>query len=328
MASSEGKHAVRLLQAAGLKPSDLALPVYYDMEDASTANIGSAQLGYNARAFCSTVAAAGFKVGIYANADWWANRLTSSIFNNQAWSRWVAAYPLAGVGASCPTSSKDLWQFASNGICGGINGDVDMNFVYHTYEGMKSIAGGSATLSATSYIYTGANMSPKVSKLKLSGGTAVASTCTVKGANAGLASTASGKSYNSWTLTYASQKNVGTGTVYIWGNGAYSGCIVKTFAIKPAKVTGIKLTAKSKGFKVKWASHKTQTTGFQVRYSTKKTMASAITKTVTSKSAVSKTVTKLKSKKIYYVQVRAYTTVNGKKYYSAWSTAKKIKTLK
>ena len=57
-------------------------------------------------------------------------------------------------------------------------------------------------------------------------------------------------------------------------------------------------------------------------------MASATTKTVTSKSAVSKTVAKPKSKKTYYVQVRAYTTVNGKKYYSAWSTAKKIKTLK
>ena len=65
-----------------------------------------------------------------------------------------------------------------------------------------------------------------------------------------------------------------------------------------------------------------------MRYSTKKTMASATTKTVTSKSAVSKTVAKPKSKKTYYVQVRAYTTVNGKKYYSAWSTAKKIKTLK
>ena len=40
---------------------------------------------------------------------------------------------------------------------------------------------------------------------------------------------------------------------------------------------------------------------------------------------VSRKVKKLKSKKQYTVKVRAYKTVNGKKYWGKWSTAKKVK---
>ena len=38
------------------------------------------------------------------------------------------------------------------------------------------------------------------------------------------------------------------------------------------------------------------------------------------------TIMKLKPKKVYYVQIRTYQKVNGKKYYSEWSAAKKVKT--
>lgn len=37
-------------------------------------------------------------------------------------------------------------------------------------------------------------------------------------------------------------------------------------------------------------------------------------------------VSKLKAKKKYYVRVRAYKTVNGTKYYGAWSKTKTVKT--
>ena len=37
-------------------------------------------------------------------------------------------------------------------------------------------------------------------------------------------------------------------------------------------------------------------------------------------------VKKLKAKKKYYVRVRTYKTVNGKKVYSSWSKVKSIKT--
>ena len=41
---------------------------------------------------------------------------------------------------------------------------------------------------------------------------------------------------------------------------------------------------------------------------------------------VKKVIKSLKAKKYYYVRVRTYKTVGGKKYYSSWSKSKKIKT--
>lgn len=46
---------------------------------------------------------------------------------------------------------------------------------------------------------------------------------------------------------------------------------------------------------------------------------------VTGRSTVSKKVTGLKAGKTYYVKVRAYKTVNGKKIYGLYSTVKKVK---
>ena len=50
-----------------------------------------------------------------------------------------------------------------------------------------------------------------------------------------------------------------------------------------------------------------------------------MTVTLTSKSATSKALTKLKAGKTYYVKVRAYKTVDGKKIYSSWSKVKSAK---
>ena len=44
------------------------------------------------------------------------------------------------------------------------------------------------------------------------------------------------------------------------------------------------------------------------------------------KKTKSKTVKNLKAKKKYYVQIRAYKTISGKTYYSAWSAVKAVKT--
>ena len=42
----------------------------------------------------------------------------------------------------------------------------------------------------------------------------------------------------------------------------------------------------------------------------------------------SSTIKKLKAKKKYYVRIRTYKTVNGKKIYSDWSKSKKVTTKK
>ena len=92
-----------------------------------------------------------------------------------------------------------------------------------------------------------------------------------------------------------------------------------------------KLAAQSKGFTVTikkpTGTYLKHTTGYEVMYalnsgftSGKKTVVIAKNSTVTYK------VTKLTAKKKYYVRVRTYRTISGKKYYSPWSPAKAVTT--
>ncbi|MBQ0018764.1 MAG: leucine-rich repeat domain-containing protein [Clostridiales bacterium] len=92
---------------------------------------------------------------------------------------------------------------------------------------------------------------------------------------------------------------------------------------KPVLTSGTKNIARKK-IVVKWKKNST-CTGYQVKYVTGST-----TKTVkvTSKSTLSKTLKKLKKGKTYKVYVRCYKTIDGKTYYSAYSTAKSVKVKK
>ena len=63
--------------------------------------------------------------------------------------------------------------------------------------------------------------------------------------------------------------------------------------------------------------------GVQIQYSTNKKFSNS--KTSSTKKA-SKTIKGLKKKKKYYLRVRSYKKVNGKKVYSKWSTVRKVKT--
>ncbi|MCC8072509.1 MAG: fibronectin type III domain-containing protein, partial [Clostridiales bacterium] len=124
-----------------------------------------------------------------------------------------------------------------------------------------------------------------------------------------------------YSVTYSNNKKVGKATVKVKFKGDYSSfsSISKTFKIVPQSTSISKITAKSKGFTVKWKKQSTQTTGYQIQYGTKKDFSNAKTVTVSKNSTTSKTISSLKSKKKYYVRVRTYKTVDGKKYYSSWS---------
>ena len=130
-----------------------------------------------------------------------------------------------------------------------------------------------------------------------------------------------------YTVMYSKNKAVGTATVTIKGKGGYIGTAKKTFRIQPPGTSISKMTRAKKAFTVKWKKQKTQTTGYQIQYSTAKSFPSG-SKTITLKNnqTVSKKIAKLKAKKTYYVRVRTYKVVDGKKYYSSWSKAKTVKT--
>ena len=130
-----------------------------------------------------------------------------------------------------------------------------------------------------------------------------------------------------YTVSYSSNKNIGTATVKIAGKGSYTGTITKTFKINPAKQEIQKLTAKSKAFFVDWAQ-KGSATGYEIQYATNSKFTSAKKVTVKNNKTDKTTVSKLSGKKKYYVRVRSYTTVKGTKYYGAWSASKSVTTKK
>lgn len=130
-----------------------------------------------------------------------------------------------------------------------------------------------------------------------------------------------------YKVSYSGNKSVGTAKIKITGTGNYNGTITKTFKINP-KGRSLKSVKKGKkSFKATWKkSSKTWTTGYQVQYSTSKKFKKAKTTTVKSYKKTKVTVKKLKKRKTYYVHMRTYKTVKGKKYYSGWSKVKKVKT--
>lgn len=129
-----------------------------------------------------------------------------------------------------------------------------------------------------------------------------------------------------YTVSKATAKNVGTGTVEITGKGNFSEKRTVTYRIVP-KTPSITKTKPLRGKKVyvRWKTKKNQVSGYQVAYSVRKSFKSGKVMNVGKKSA-KKTFKVKKAKKKYYVRVRTYKTVKGKKIYSSWSKAKVLKT--
>lgn len=99
-----------------------------------------------------------------------------------------------------------------------------------------------------------------------------------------------------------------------------------TKTVKPKKTSIKKLSKGKKKFTVTWAKV-SGVKGYQIQYSSdKKFKKNNKSVTVTKQKTTKATVKKLKSKKKYYVRVRTYKTLNGKKIYSSWSKVKSVKT--
>lgn len=130
-----------------------------------------------------------------------------------------------------------------------------------------------------------------------------------------------------YTVSYSEgRKNIGTYKVTVVLKGNYTGSQALTLTIRPPKTAITKVSALKGGFKVKWEKKSKYSDGYQIEYSLKENFSKAKTVTISKTGTTSTTVKNLKNKKVYYVRVRTYTNVNGKKVGSTWSAAKKIKT--
>ncbi|MCI9175804.1 MAG: hypothetical protein HFH49_12840, partial [Lachnospiraceae bacterium] len=165
----------------------------------------------------------------------------------------------------------------------------------------------SVTLNKTKYVYNKKAQKPAVT-VKDSNGTPIDS--------------------QFYIVAYKDNQKVGKASLTVQLKGNYEGTLIKTFQIVPKATKLSKVTATAKGFKATWKKQTESTTGYQLQYSTSKKFTKKTTKakTVKKASATKLTVKKLKAEKKYYVRLRTYKTVKGKKYYSSWSKAKSVKT--
>lgn len=116
-------------------------------------------------------------------------------------------------------------------------------------------------------------------------------------------------------------------SVFNYNNEQYKYTIqMRTESNYPAKTNIQSLSGGKKSLVVKWK--KVKCSGYQIQYADNKKMKKAVTKTVKKSGTVKYQVKKLKAKKKYYVRVRAYNTIKGKKYYSGWSKIKNVTTKK
>ena len=129
----------------------------------------------------------------------------------------------------------------------------------------------------------------------------------------------------SWTDTGA--KSNGTKynyKVYAYKGKTQSGAskVQSIYYLSAPKISSIKNSAAQKAT-VKWGKN-AKASGYEVQYSTASNFKGAKTVQVSSGKKTSATLSKLTKKKKYYVRVRAYKTVSGTKYVSAWSSSKNV----
>ena len=315
-AKKEAKYALQRLKSLGIGPNDMELPVYMDYEFGGSSarlnrllkSLGATKFRTRAtscaNAFCNVIRDAGYTPGIYANTIFFSRYLNTAKIPADV-DLWCAQYY-----KRCESSvSYSKWQYSSSArITGllsylGVKGNIDVNFWYLDTD---SKLDPDVTVTGTlKYKYTGKEVIPKL---------------TVKKGSKTL------KNGSDYIAGYIDNTQPGPAYAYIKGIGSYSGYQVVPFTVKPPATSIKSLTAAVQGFTVKVAKQKKGlVTGYQVRYSRKSDMSESVKKTIGTKySAVSNTITANARNTKYYVQVRSYIKVNGKKYYSSWSSASTV----
>lgn len=179
---------------------------------------------------------------------------------------------------------------------------IDDAFSIVKKENAEKTSISKATVSSIkTQVYTGKKLTPSVT-VKVNGKTL--------------------KKNTDYTVSYSNNVNTGKAIVTITGKGNYTGTKKISFYIAPKKVSAsAKSTAKNKiKVMVKKASGKVS--GYQIRYASDSKFKNAKTK---STAKTTYTLSSLKSKKTYYVKVRAYKNVSGKTIYGAYSKTMKVK---
>lgn len=313
---------------------NITLPVVYDYEFAGvgddgrldSANLSKAQMTANSLAFLNRVSQMGYTPCLYANYSFLKNRVNASQISSIA-KIWLAHY---NTSTDYP-GDYEYWQYTSDGRVNGISGRVDMNVWYQGAQ--PAVPTAPVTPNVTQ------PTAKKVTGVKLKAKTNT--TLTFSWASQAYAEYYNIYKYDSKKGKYVkvgtTAGNVNTFKVRGLPEGSYfrfkitavvggnEGARSEPYKVvtNPRKVQ-TKLAKSTKKRKITFKWKKTTGTGYQYQWSTSKNFKKNYLTKTTKKTNV--TISTSKSRKTYYVRVRAYKThSNGKKYYGKWSKVKKVK---
>lgn len=123
-AKAEAKNCLEFI-----KNKKFDLPIFYDLEDANTTGKASKQtITEMAKIFCEEIIKAGYQAGVYANLNWFTNKM--NVNELEKYNIWIAQW---GTEKHSAKFKVDIWQYTSKGKIKGINGNVDLDISYTQY---------------------------------------------------------------------------------------------------------------------------------------------------------------------------------------------------
>lgn len=133
---SEARKVVEVLNGRKLQ-----YPAWLDLEWNNQRSLGAEQIHKLAEAFEKIITAAGYKFGIYCNADWYLDVICSHL---KKYDFWIACYPASDNGTLQERLRPDFgvgWQYSSKAKIPGISGTADRNVFYKNYTVSKDKEG-------------------------------------------------------------------------------------------------------------------------------------------------------------------------------------------
>ena len=108
-------------------------PIFLDVEDKQISGLSKELQTNLCKYFCDNFE----NSGVYANLDWFKNKLNVSELTN--YKIWLAQWTSASMHSA--DFKVDLWQYSSKGKVDGITGKVDMNYCLNCEENTEQITG-------------------------------------------------------------------------------------------------------------------------------------------------------------------------------------------
>lgn len=122
-------------------------PIFLDVEDKQISGLSKELQTNLCKYFCDNFE----NSGVYANLDWFKNKLTVNELTNRK--IWLAQWTNASMHSA--DFKVDLWQYSNKGSVNGISGRVDMNYCLNCEENTEQITGQLSLLDVANAVIRG-----------------------------------------------------------------------------------------------------------------------------------------------------------------------------